>query len=105
MSGSMRELHDIASAHMWRDMQAARKWICTCDACREIRALVGMDKLLGVWPLVRAVQDVEDQLKETPDGPEKQALRQQQDKLYDLLAAEMAPVSYTHLTLPTKRIV
>jgi len=86
----MRELHATASAHMWRDMQAAHQWICTCDACCEIRALMGMDKMLTVWPLVRALQDVEAHLKEVPDGPEREALRRQQDKLYEMLATEMA---------------
>lgn len=90
MSGSMREFKEIATAHVWRDMQTARKWICMCDACCEIRALTGMEKLLGIWPLVRALQDIEAQLDGMPDGPEKKALQEQHDKLYDQLAADMA---------------
>ncbi len=55
-----------------------------------MRALTGMDKLLGVWPLVRQIQDVEQRLEETPAGPEKLALQQQYATLHDQLAEMMA---------------
>jgi hypothetical protein len=90
MSGSMREFKDTATAHMSRDMRAGGKWRCECDACREIRALMGMDKLLDVWPLVRALEQLHDEIEVMPDGDEKDARRAESDKLYDKLAAEMA---------------
>jgi hypothetical protein len=90
MNDSMRELKETATAHMSRDMKAKRKWLCTCEACREIRALMGMDKLLGVWPLVRTLERMEEQLEKLPEGEEKQALRAQCEAAYDQLAREMA---------------
>jgi hypothetical protein len=90
MDPSMRELRETATLHMARDMNAARKWICTCDACHEIRALMGMDKLLGIWPLVRALERLHDEMEQMPDGPQKQSRRAEWEKLYDQLAAEMA---------------
>jgi hypothetical protein len=90
MNDTMADFKQTAQEHMWRDTRAGRKWLCTCEACREMRALTGMDKLMGIWPLVRALQQTEDQLENLPDGPEKQAVQAQHDKLYDQLAAEMA---------------
>src|SRR5262245_35406851 len=77
-------------AHMQRDLDAGRKWDCLCEACREMRSLTGMDKLLRVWPLVREIQKVEDQLQGLPDGPDRVSLQQQYLALHDQLADAMA---------------
>jgi hypothetical protein len=90
MNKSMREFKDTAMAHMSREMKAGSRWRCACEACGEIRALLGMDKLLGVWPLVRALEQLLDEMDHMPDGPEKDACRTRSDVLYDQLAAEMA---------------
>jgi hypothetical protein len=90
MSVTMKEMKQTATEHMWRDMKTAGKWVCMCEPCREIRALMGMDKLLGVWPLVRQLQDAGGQLDDLPDGPEKQLARQQYLTLFDRLAEQMA---------------
>jgi hypothetical protein len=90
MSAPMSEMKQTATDHMCRDMKQAGSWTCGCEACREIRALMGMEKLLSVWPLVRAVQDAEEQLESLPDGANKQPLREQYLKLYDRLAQEMS---------------
>jgi hypothetical protein len=86
----MRDLKDTATAHMTRDMRAGGKWRCDCEACREIRALMGMDKLLGIWPLIRALEQLHSEIEEMRESPEKQARRGEWEKLYDELAAEMA---------------
>jgi hypothetical protein len=89
MNATMTEMKQTAKEHMVRDMRASEKWICQCDACREIRALMGMDKLLGVWPLVRALQDAGGQLRDLPDGPEKKLIQQRYLALFDRLAEQM----------------
>ena len=90
MAGQMSEFKATANAHMRRDIQAGGKWVCQCTACHEIRSLVGMDKMLGVWHLVRELRDIEGQLGGQPDGPEKQRLLESYFNLYDRLADEMA---------------
>src|SRR5436190_17110349 len=72
--------------HMQRDLDAGRKWDCKCETCHEMRSLTGMDKLLRVWPLVREIQSIEDQLHGLPDGPERNGLREQYLALHDRLA-------------------
>jgi hypothetical protein len=90
VAGQMSEFRATANAHMRRDMQVGGKWLCQCTACGEIRSLVGMDKMLDVWPLVRELRETTEQLNAQPDGPERQTLLERHFKLYDQLAEEMA---------------
>jgi hypothetical protein len=90
MNSTMRELQELARKHMADDVTAGGTWRCTCGACREMRALVGMDKLLEVWPLVRAITQIEEELEQLPDGAAKDARRAQFNELYDRLAVAMA---------------
>lgn len=90
MATEMDKIKATANAHMQRDIQAGRKWICVCECCREMRSLVGMDKLLQVRPLVREIEDLEEQLQGLADGPELEKLTQRYLGLYDRLAAAMA---------------
>lgn len=93
MTDAMNEFKVTANAHMQRDIEAGGKWICQCEACRAIRSLEGVDKMLGIRPLVREIEDTETQLNGLPDGPEKRRLQEHHMKLYDRLANEMAKES------------
>jgi hypothetical protein len=75
---------------MRRDLEAGGKWVCTCDARHEIHSLIGLEKMLDVWPLVREIRETEDRLHELADGPERHKLQQQYVKLSDKLADMMA---------------
>jgi hypothetical protein len=75
---------------MRRDLEAGGKWVCTCDPCHEIRSLIGLEKMLDVWPLVREIRETEDRLHELADGPERHKLQQRYVKLSDKLADMMA---------------
>lgn len=86
----MNEIRDTAYAHLQRDMQAGRKWRCVCDACREMRSLVGIDKLLHVRPLVREIEQLEEQMTVMPEGPQLEACKQRYLEVYDELARTMA---------------
>jgi hypothetical protein len=93
MSEAMNQFKATAQAHMRRDLEVGTQWICECEACRGIRSLVGMEKMLDVRPLIREIQETEDRLKQLPDGSpgrEKQRLQEHYLKLYDRLAEEMA---------------
>jgi hypothetical protein len=90
MATEMSQIRSIANAHIRRDMGLMRKWICECDACCETRSLVGMDKLFDVRPLVREIAQVEEQLRDMPEGQEMRGLLEQYLTLYDKLAEAMA---------------
>ena len=90
MATKMSQLKATAHAHVQRDVEAGRKWTCECDSCREMRSLVGMEKLFDVRPLVREIQQIEEQMQSAPDGPEMQGLMQRYLALYDELADVMA---------------
>jgi hypothetical protein len=91
MATEMSKIKATANAHMQRDIRtAARKWTCQCDDCREMRSLVGMEKLLDVRPLVREIGDIEEQMQNMPDSPELQGLMQRYLALHDQLAGVMA---------------
>jgi hypothetical protein len=90
MATEMGKMKATANDHMRRDIEAGRKWICECEPCREMRSLVGMDKLLDVRPLVREIGDIEDQLNGLPDGPEMRTLLEKYLALHDKLADAMA---------------
>ncbi len=86
MAHEMSQFRATANTHMRRDMEAGGKWVCGCEACREIRSLMGMEKALDVWPLVREIREIEDQLHGLLDGPEKRRLLERYFKLHDELA-------------------
>jgi hypothetical protein len=83
------DLKATANAHMRRDLEQAGKWVCQCEACREFRSLLGVDKMLQVWPLVRAIEQNNERCAGLADGPEKQKLISETMALYDRLAAAM----------------
>jgi hypothetical protein len=90
MTNQMSQFKETANAHMRRDMEAGWKWVCQCEACKQIRSLVGMEKTLEVRQRVREIEEIEERLEELPDGPTKQNLRERYLQLYDQLADEMA---------------
>jgi hypothetical protein len=90
MEPNMKQMRDTANAHMRRDMEAGRKWVCDCEDCHQIRSLIGMDKTLDVRPLVRKIEHLEEQLKVLPDGPEMRAVLEQYLELHDELADVMS---------------
>jgi hypothetical protein len=80
------QIKATANDHMRRDMGVGGKWVCACDACREMRSLTGLEKMLDVWPLVREIRQIEDRLDGLPDGPQKQSLLDQYFGLYGKLS-------------------
>jgi hypothetical protein len=87
---NMNEMRATANAHLRRDMEAGRKWVCECQDCHEIRALIGVEKTLDVRPLVRRILRLEEQLEQMPDGPDMQVVLAEYLKAYDELAEVMA---------------
>jgi hypothetical protein len=90
MAHQMSQFKATANAHMHRDIESAGKWVCGCEACHEIRSLMGMEKALDVRPLVREIQQIEDQLHGMPDNPDKSRLLERYLKLHDKLADMLA---------------
>ena len=90
MATAMSQIKTTANAHIRRDLALTRKWICECGPCREMRSLVGMDKVLDVHPLVREIGQVEEQLRDLPEGPEMHTLSDHYLSLHDQLAEVMA---------------
>jgi hypothetical protein len=90
MAHEMSQFRATADEHLRRDMEAGGKWLCECEACHGIRSLMGMDKVLGVRPMVRELQQIEQQLQALPAGPDRSNLLQRYCKLHDVLADEMA---------------
>jgi hypothetical protein len=90
MAHEMSQLKATANAHMRHDMEAGGKWVCECEACDGIRSLMGLEKVLGVRPLVREIQQLEQQLQALPAGPDRSSVLQHYFKLHDALADEMA---------------
>ena len=86
----MSQFHETANAHMRSDMEAGGKWVCDCEACRQMRSLIGMEKTLDVRPLVREISEIEEQLRGTLDDPERRTLLDRYFKLCDELADVMA---------------
>jgi flagellar biosynthesis regulator FlbT len=86
----MSQFKAMANAHMRRDMEAGGKWACQCQACQEIRSLVGMDKTFEVRNLVRELTEIEARLDGLPDGPAKRSLMEGYLRVYDRLADKMA---------------
>jgi hypothetical protein len=90
MVNEMRQLNDTARAHMNRDTESSGKWMCTCEACRNVRSLVGMEKVLDIWPIVNELRRAEERLSQLPEGPEKQHLAERWSGLQDQLAMQVA---------------
>ncbi len=85
----MSQFRATANEHLRRDTAAGGRWLCACEACQEIRSLIGMDKTLEVRPLVRQIEEIEKQLEELPDGIEKRSLLKRYLAVYDELARVM----------------
>jgi hypothetical protein len=90
MTLAMNQIKVAANTHMRRDIALVRKWICECESCREMRSLVGMEKMFDVRPLVREILQIEEQLRDLSDGPEMHTLLEQYVAAYDKLAEAMA---------------
>ena len=90
MTDQMSQFKATANVHMRSAVEAGRKWDCACEACGEIRSLMGMEKTLEMRPLVREIQALENRLDELQEGEEKSTLRERYLTLYDQLAAVMA---------------
>jgi len=86
----MSEMKAIATEHMRRDLGAVGKWVCGCEACVQVRSLVGVDKVLGVRPLVREIEHLSSQLDALPAGPERQQVLERYLGLHDKLADAVA---------------
>jgi hypothetical protein len=90
MSNAMTEIRATANAHLRRDLEAGPKWTCDCEACVQLRSLVGVEKMLDVRPLVRDIERLGAQLEALPPGPERQRVLDQYLGLHDRLATVVA---------------
>ena len=90
MATEMSQIKATANAHLRRDVEAGHEWTCDCEACREMRSLVGMEKVLQVRPVVRDIREVEDQMGNAKNRVEMQGLMNRYLALYDQLAEVMA---------------
>ncbi len=90
MANQMAQFRSTANEHLRRDVDERGKWVCSCEACRQIRSLIGMDKALEVRRLVREICELEQTLDALPDGPERRILSGRYLRIYDELAARMA---------------
>ena len=90
MNNAMTEIKETATAHMRRDLEAGAKWACQCEACVNLRSLVGVEKMLDVRPLVRAIEQTGAELEELQPGPERQRLLEHYLGLHDKLAEVIA---------------
>jgi hypothetical protein len=90
MDHNMKQMQETANLHMRRDIEAERKWVCECDDCKQIRSLIGMQKTLELRPLIRKIEEIEENLYKLPAGPETDLVMQHYFKLHDELAAVMA---------------
>ena len=90
MTPDLTDYKATANAHMRRDLQQSGKWQCECEACHEIRSLVGMEKMFNIWPLVREIETISGRLEDMPEGPEHDRLLEHSLVLYDRLAEAMA---------------
>jgi hypothetical protein len=86
----MKDIKATATAHMRRDLEDGATWACTCEACAHVRSLVGVEKMLDVRPLVRAIEQKSAQLHDLPPGPERQRLSEECLRLHDRLAEVIA---------------
>jgi hypothetical protein len=89
MADETNSFKEIAQAHLHRDLEATNRWTCECEACHHMRSLVGMEKMLEIWPLVKQVREVQDQIEHTPAGAEKEGVVELYHNLSDRLADKM----------------
>jgi hypothetical protein len=90
MSNAMKDIQATANAHMRRDLETGPKWTCECEACVQLRSLVGVEKVLDVRPLVREIEHLGSQLDALPPGPERQQALERYLGLHDRLANVVA---------------
>ena len=90
MSSAMNEFKQTGSAHLRRDFEAGVKWVCTCEACHEIRSQVGIKETRAIQPIITEIEKTEDRLKGLPDGPKRFSLQDRYLRLLDQLADELA---------------
>jgi hypothetical protein len=86
----MMEIKATATEHMRRDLDAVAKWVCMCEACIQVRSLVGVEKVLGVRPLIREIERMSTELDGLPAGTERERLFEQYLGLHDQLATAIA---------------
>ena len=90
MATEMKRMSATADAHIRRDVAISGKWVCECEPCREVRSLIGIDKMVNVRPLVREIEQIEEQMCGLSEGPERRSLLERYLTLYDKLAEVMA---------------
>src|SRR4051794_36777542 len=90
VSNAEMEIRATAHAHMRRDQDARPKGACDCEACVQLRSLVGVERVLDVRPLVRDIERLGAQLEALPPGPERQRVLRQYLGLHDRLATVVA---------------
>lgn len=90
MKTEMGDLKNLATAHMNCDLAVGQKWGCVCNACTQIRSLMGLEKMLRIRPLVRAIGELESRLDGLSIGSHRQALSEEYLGLYARLAAVMS---------------
>ena len=76
--------------HVQRDLQSAGLWSCKCDDCKQIRSLIGVEKVLEVRPMIREIERIEKRLASLPEGAERRTLTEKYLALHDQLAGIMA---------------
>lgn len=86
----MKDIRETANAHMRSDLETGPKWVCECEACVQLRSLVGVEKMLDVRPLVREIETLGSRLDELPAGPERQQVLERYLGLHDRLAEVVA---------------
>jgi hypothetical protein len=90
MDHNMKQMQETANLHMRRDIESVRKWVCECVDCKQIRSLIGMQKTLEMRPLIRKIEEIEENLYKLPAGPETDMVMQHYFQLHDELASVMA---------------
>src|SRR5262249_32269742 len=90
MSLTSKQIKETSQAHMRRDLDSGGEWVCSCEACLGSRSLTGIEKVLDIRPLIREIEQIEDQLPDLPPGPERDAARVRYETLHDALAEVMA---------------
>ena len=85
----MKEIKATANEHLNRDLEAVGKWVCSCEACTHMRSLGGVQKMIAVRPLVRALEQTAAELEEMPPGPDRERVLKQHLELHDQLADVM----------------
>lgn len=90
MADAMTQFKLTADEHMARDIGTSGTWTCDCEPCRNIRSLIGLDKVLAIRPLIRELNDLKERIARLPECVERGQLVERSMRLQDRLAAEMA---------------